>query len=95
MKPSKLRLYLICLFIFSLVLWVAGSFGLIYLWHFKGGLSAPTGRPVTLAEYQALLDWHKYMIFHTIPGIAAGYFLIAMMVLDLLVKTKQKGGSDA
>jgi len=95
MKPSKLRLHLICLFIFSLFFWVAGSFGLMFLWHSKGGLSAPTTRPVTLAEYQALLDWHKEMIFHIIPGIAAGYFLIAMIVLDLLVKTKQKGSNDA
>ena len=91
MKPFKLRLYLICLIIFSLVLWVTGSFGLMYLWYSKGGLSAPIGRPVTLAEYQALLDWNKIMIFHIIPGIAAGYFLVAMIALDLLFKTKQKG----
>jgi hypothetical protein len=97
MSATKQRRYLIIICIFSLLFWVTGSFGLMFLWFHKGSLSAPTGRPVTLAEYQALLDWHKDMVFHIIPGIAAGYFLLAMFVIDLIVKTKptNKSGNDA
>lgn len=90
MKPFKQRRYLICLLVFSLLAWIACSFGLMLLWHLKGGPSTPTARPVTLAEYQALLDWNKDMIFHIVPALTFSYSLIAMMILDLLVKTKPK-----
>jgi hypothetical protein len=97
MKPAKQRRHLIYIFIFSLLLWLVWSFGPITLWYAKGGLPAPTAKTVSAVEYQALLDIHKDTVFHGFLSASAGYFLIAMIVLDLIVKTKPKdeGGSDA
>jgi hypothetical protein len=97
MKPAKQRRYLIYLFIISLLLWVVWSFGPIALWYAKGGLPAPIGKTVSAVEYQALLDIHRDTIFHGFLSASAGYFLIAMIVLHLVVKTKptKEGGSDA
>lgn len=90
MKPAKQRRYLIYIFIFSLLLWLVWSFGPIALWYSKGGLPAPTTKMVSAVEYQTLLDIHKDTVFHGFLSASFGYFLIAMIILDLIVKTKPK-----
>jgi hypothetical protein len=96
MKPDKQRRYLIVLCIISLVLWVVWSFGPMALWYAKGGLPVPTTKTVSTVEYQALLDSHKDTIVHGFLSAAGGYFVIAMIVLNLIVKTKHtnKDGPD-
>ena len=95
MNTTKLRRSLISLCIFSVFLWVVGSFVLMVIWYAKGGVSVPTSRPVSISEYQALVGWLKAMVFNIIPGIAAGYLVIALMVLDLIVKTKPAKESES
>ena len=97
MKPTKQRRHLIFLFVFSLLLWVVWSFSPMALWYAQGGLPTPTTKTVSAAEYEALLNCYKNTTFSGYLGASAGYFLIAMIILDLIVKTKPKddGGSDA
>ena len=94
MTTTKQRRHLKILFIISLILWLVWTFGMMILWHVKGGLPAPTTKTVSVAEYQALLDWLKDTVFHIFPTVAFGYFVIAMIVLDLIVKTKPTKDDD-
>jgi hypothetical protein len=94
MTTTKQRRYLKILFIISLILWLVWTFGPIVFWHAKGGLPAPTTKTVSTAEYDALLDWFKDTLFHEFPSAAGGYFIIAMLVLDLIVKTKPTKDDD-
>jgi hypothetical protein len=94
MRATKLRRSLIFLCIFSLMFWIASSFGPMILWYAKGGLPAPASKTVSAVEYQAMLDWHKDDIFHGFPSFGAGYFLIAMIALDIIVKTKPTKDDD-
>jgi hypothetical protein len=80
MNAAKQRRYLTVLCISQFIAWMVTTFGLIILWHVKGGP----------ADARLSGIWQIF-VFQVIPAFSSGYLIFGLLIINFLAKTKIKG----
>ena len=88
MNLNKQRRHLVFICIFAFTLWIVSSVVLTAVWCIHDGISMPQSGRISPTEYQALASWLRDIVFNVIPGLSFGYFVIAILILNLIFRVK-------
>ena len=90
---NNLHRELVSLSVFAFFAWALTTFGLVFVFWIKGGLTPPDGPAISRQVHLTLLELTNWLIYRAIPGLTSGYLLFALLVLRQAQKIKRENRS--